>query len=84
MQRLSGGRLFVEGALRRADLFFDEQICAIGIRPAFKEHRVAVHAPVPHARAKVAQHEPADRRFHAQPNACGLCGPRLRYGREAS
>ncbi|MEZ5576057.1 MAG: hypothetical protein R3F44_10605 [Candidatus Competibacteraceae bacterium] len=26
-------------------------------------------------------HDPGDRRFHAQPNACPVCGPRLQPAR---
>ncbi|HED03424.1 MAG TPA: allantoinase, partial [Candidatus Fraserbacteria bacterium] len=35
MQRLSGGRVFIAGELQEADLFFDEQIRAIGSDPEF-------------------------------------------------
>ena len=56
------------------------------LRPALQHHRGAAlrpaqhhHAPV-HACAPTASAEyenPLDRRFHAQPNACPVCGPRL-------
>ena len=55
------------------------------LRPALHDHRGAAVRPAEHDDGRVPDvrgvpggvRRPADRRFHAQPNACPACGPHL-------